>query len=66
MFIVNVANVVFPYTTAQAIIIQIFAQISMIQTTNAILAFVSTFLMFRFLTSSDKQLVARLLGKGRT
>ena len=66
MLVVSVANVVFPYTIAQTIIIHIFAQNSNIHITNATLAFVSTFLTFRFLTSSDKEFAARLLADGLT
>ena len=66
MLVVNVANVVFPYTTAHTIIIHIFAQNSIIHITNATLALVSTFLIFRFLTSLDKEFAAKLLDDGIT
>ena len=66
MFVVNVANVVFPYTIDHTIMIHIFAQNSIIHITNATLAFVSTFLIFRFLTSSDKEFGAKLFGDGLT
>ena len=66
MLVVNVANVVFPYTIAQTIMIEIFAQNSIIHITNVTLAFVSTFLMFRFRISSDKEFAAKLLGDGLT